>query len=113
MVPRAWNLHMYFLRVAIHIIGRRKRNPAEDFNFLIPCTCSSPMTMKNCADFFMLPSPVQKPIYILPSGRFLTNEKEAEPSVFIEEIRAGFDLPVEKIVLTGTELIDFQFLLLK
>jgi len=46
-------------------------------------------------------------------SRFRNNGKEAEPSLFIEEIRAGFDLPVEKIVLTGTALSDFQFLLLK
>jgi DNA helicase II / ATP-dependent DNA helicase PcrA len=46
-------------------------------------------------------------------SRFRNNGKEAEPSVFIEEIRAGFDLPVERMILSGQELTDFQFLLLK
>jgi DNA helicase-2/ATP-dependent DNA helicase PcrA len=45
--------------------------------------------------------------------RFLSNGKEAEPSVFIEELRAGFDFPFEKPVLTHAELSDFQFLLLQ
>jgi DNA helicase-2/ATP-dependent DNA helicase PcrA len=46
-------------------------------------------------------------------SRFRSNGKEAEPSVFIEEIRAGFDLPYEKADLTTQDLSDFQILLLQ
>ncbi len=45
-------------------------------------------------------------------SRFRNNGKEAEPSVFIEEIRSYFDLPIEKITLPVSELSEFQFLLL-
>jgi DNA helicase-2/ATP-dependent DNA helicase PcrA len=46
-------------------------------------------------------------------SRYRNNGKEAEPSLFIEEIRAGFELPFEKMILTGQELSDFQILLLQ
>ncbi|HEY4965367.1 MAG TPA: ATP-dependent DNA helicase, partial [Puia sp.] len=45
--------------------------------------------------------------------RFLKNGKEAEPSVFIEELRAGYDFPLEKPILTDAETSEFQFLLLQ
>ncbi len=46
-------------------------------------------------------------------SRFHKDGKDAEPSVFIEEIRAGFDLPVEKPVLSRQAVSDFQVLLLQ
>ena len=45
--------------------------------------------------------------------RFLKNGKEAEPSVFIEELRAGYEFPLEKPILTDAETSEFQFLLLQ
>src|SRR4029077_8890852 len=45
--------------------------------------------------------------------RFLKNGKEAEPSVFIEELREGYEFPLEKPVLTDTETSEFHFLLLQ
>ena len=46
-------------------------------------------------------------------SRFRSNGKEAEPSVFIEEIRSGFDLPIERVRLTGNDLADFEYLILR
>ena len=45
--------------------------------------------------------------------RFLKNGKEAEPSVFIEEIRSGFDIPLEKPALPDPDMSEFQFLILQ
>ena len=46
-------------------------------------------------------------------SRFHKDGKDAEASVFIEEIRAGFDLEVEKPVLSKQAMSDFQVLLLQ
>ena len=46
-------------------------------------------------------------------SRFRNNGKESEPSVFIAEIRAGFDLPFETPMPGGQTISDFQFLLLQ
>ena len=50
---------------------------------------------------------------VISYHRFLKNGKEAEPSVFIEEIRMGFELPTERPLLTEAETNEFQFLLLQ
>jgi DNA helicase-2/ATP-dependent DNA helicase PcrA len=62
--------------------------------------------------FYVAMTRAETHLYISYS-RFRNNGKEAEPSVFIEEIRSGFALPLEKPVLSENELSDFQFLLLK
>ena len=62
--------------------------------------------------FYVALTRAETHLYISYS-RFRNNGKEAEPSVFIEEIRAGFDLPFEKMILTHQELGAFQFLLLQ
>jgi DNA helicase II / ATP-dependent DNA helicase PcrA len=62
--------------------------------------------------FYVALTRAETHLYISYS-RFRNNGKEAEPSVFIEEIRSGFELPVEKPVLTTQALNDFQFLLLQ
>ncbi|MFI5124665.1 MAG: ATP-dependent helicase [Chitinophagales bacterium] len=46
-------------------------------------------------------------------SRFRNDGKDAEPSVFIEELRAGFELDTEKPVLSKQALSDFQILLLQ
>jgi DNA helicase II / ATP-dependent DNA helicase PcrA len=46
-------------------------------------------------------------------SRFRANGKEAEPSRFIEEIRSGFDLPLERPLLSAEDLNEFQYLLLQ
>ena len=62
--------------------------------------------------FYVAMTRAETHLYISYS-RFRNNGKEAEPSVFIEEIRSGFDLPLENPLLSENELSDFQFLLLK
>ena len=46
-------------------------------------------------------------------SRFRSNGKEAEPSVFVEEVRSYLELPIEKMSLSPSEISDFQSLLLK
>ncbi|HEY4153995.1 MAG TPA: ATP-dependent DNA helicase [Puia sp.] len=46
-------------------------------------------------------------------SRFRNDGKEAEPSVFIEELRAGFDLETEKPVPSRQAVSGFQLLLLQ
>jgi DNA helicase-2/ATP-dependent DNA helicase PcrA len=46
-------------------------------------------------------------------SRFLKDGKDAEPSVFIEELRSKFDLDTEKPVLPKQTITDFQVLLLQ
>ena len=62
--------------------------------------------------FYVALTRAETHLYISYS-RYRNNGKEAEPSLFIEEIRAGFVLPFEKMILTGQELSDFQILLLQ
>jgi DNA helicase II / ATP-dependent DNA helicase PcrA len=62
--------------------------------------------------FYVAITRAETHLYISYS-RFRNNGKEAEPSVFIEEIKSGFDLPFEKPVPTEQALSDFQFLLLQ
>jgi len=62
--------------------------------------------------FYVAITRAETHLYISYS-RFRNNGKEAEPSVFIAEIRAGFDLPFETPKPTEQALSDFQFLLLQ
>src|SRR5450432_1097989 len=62
--------------------------------------------------FYVAMTRAETHLYISFS-RFRNNGKEAEPSMFIEEIRTGFDLTVEKLELSVQDLSDFQFMLLK
>jgi len=62
--------------------------------------------------FYVAITRAETDLYISYS-RFRNNGKEAEPSVFIEEIRAGFDLPFETPVPSPQALSDFQFLILQ
>jgi DNA helicase-2/ATP-dependent DNA helicase PcrA len=62
--------------------------------------------------FYVALTRAETHLYISYS-RFRDNGKDSEPSLFIEEIRSGFELPVEKPVITEHALSDFQFLLLR
>ncbi len=62
--------------------------------------------------FYVAITRAETHLYISYS-RFRNNGKEAEPSVFIEEIRSGFDLPFETPSPTEHALSDFQYLLLQ
>jgi DNA helicase II / ATP-dependent DNA helicase PcrA len=62
--------------------------------------------------FYVAITRAETHLYISYS-RFRNNGKDAEPSVFVEELRAGFELPLEKPMLTEHELSEFEFLLLK
>ena len=62
--------------------------------------------------FYVAMTRAETNLYISYS-RFKNNGKETEPSVFVEEIRSGFELPTDKPMLTDDDLSDFQFLLLK
>ena len=62
--------------------------------------------------FYVAITRAETHLYISYS-RFRNNGKESEPSVFIEEIRRGFELPVDKVELKDQALSEFQFLLLQ
>ena len=62
--------------------------------------------------FYVAMTRAETHLYISFS-RFRNNGKDAEPSVFVEEIRAGFELPLEKPALTGDEVSEFQYLFLR
>jgi DNA helicase II / ATP-dependent DNA helicase PcrA len=62
--------------------------------------------------FYVAITRAETHLYISYS-RFRNNGKEAEPSVFIEEIKSGFELPFEKPVPSVQSVSDFQFLLLQ
>lgn len=62
--------------------------------------------------FYVAITRAETHLYISYS-HFRNNGKEAEPSIFIAEIRAGFELPFETPVPTEQALSDFQFLLLQ
>ncbi len=62
--------------------------------------------------FYVAITRAETHLYISYS-RFRKNGKEAEPSVFIEEIRSGFELPFERPVPSVQAVSDFQFLLLQ
>ena len=51
--------------------------------------------------------------FIFPLAVFGIMERKPNLLYFMEEIRTGFDLPIEKPVLVWQALSDFQFLLLQ
>ena len=90
----------------------KKKKPSGGFHFpdtLFISKSSDEEELRRL--FYVAITRAETHLYISYS-HFRNNGKEAEPSVFIEEIRAGFDLPVEKTTLTAQELSDFQYLIL-
>ena len=91
----------------------KKKKPGGGFYFPDTLFRSRPNEDEELRRLFYVAITRAETHLYLSYSRFRNNGKEAEPSVFIEEIRAGFDLPVEKISLTAQESGDFQFLLLR
>ena len=91
----------------------KKKKPGWGFHFPDTMFRSHPNEDEELRRlFYVVITRAETHLYISFS-RFRNNGKEAEPSVFIEEIRSSLDLPVEKIELSSQELSDFQFLLLR
>jgi len=91
----------------------KKKKPAGGFHFPDTLFNSIPNDEEELRRlFYVVITRAETHLYISFS-RFRNNGKEAEPSMFIEEIRTGFDLTVEKLELSVQDLSDFQFMLLK
>jgi DNA helicase II / ATP-dependent DNA helicase PcrA len=104
--------HVFFAGCNSHS-WEKKRKPGQGFQF--PDT----MTFSHSDDyeelrrlFYVALTRAETNLYISYS-RFRNNGKESEPSVFIEEILSGFELPVEKPTLSSHALSEFQYLLLR
>ena len=91
----------------------KKKKPSGGFSFPDTIFMSLPNDEEELRRLFYVAITRAETHLYISFSRFRSNGKEAEPSVFIEEIRAGLDLPVERVVLEGKDLTDFQYLLLK
>ncbi len=91
----------------------QKRKPGGGFHFPDTLFTSAPDDNEELRRLFYVALTRAETHLYISFSRFRNNGKEAEPSMFIEELRTGFDLPVEKMVLTTQQLTDFQYLLLK
>ena len=91
----------------------KKKKPGRGFNFPDTLFKSEPNEDEELRRLFYVAITRAETHLSLSYSRFRNNGKEAEPSLFIEEIRSGFDLPVEKMSLSVQESSDFQFLLLR
>jgi DNA helicase II / ATP-dependent DNA helicase PcrA len=91
----------------------KKKKPGSGFHFPDTLFSAVPQEEEELRRLFYVAITRAETHLFISYSRFRTNGKEAEPSVFIEEIRTGFDLPVEKPQLSNQELSEFQFLLLQ
>jgi DNA helicase II / ATP-dependent DNA helicase PcrA len=91
----------------------KKKKPGGGFHFPDTMFSSVPDDDEELRRLFYVALTRAETHLYISFSRFRNNGKDAEPSVFIEEIRTGFDMTVEKMVLTTQEVMDFQFLLLK
>jgi DNA helicase II / ATP-dependent DNA helicase PcrA len=91
----------------------KKRKPGGGFHFPDTMFKSLPNDDEELRRLFYVAITRAETHLFLSYSRFRNNGKESEPSVFIEEIRTGFDLPVERMSLTTQESSEFQYLLLK
>jgi DNA helicase-2/ATP-dependent DNA helicase PcrA len=91
----------------------KKKKPAMGFHFPDTMFASQSNDYEELRRLFYVALTRAETHLYISYSRFRNNGKESEPSVFIEEIRTGFDLPIEKPVLSGQALSDFQFLLLQ
>jgi DNA helicase-2/ATP-dependent DNA helicase PcrA len=90
----------------------KKRKPSSGFHFPDTLFLSQEKEKDNeelRRLFYVALTRAEAHLYISYS-RFRNDGKEAEPSVFIEELRAGSDLPFEKPVLSQAVVADFQVL---
>ncbi len=104
--------HVFFASCNSHI-WEKKKKPGGGFHFPDTMFRSEPKEDEELRRLFYVAVTRAETHLYLSFCRFRNNGKEAEPSLFIEEIRSGFDLPVEKMVLSAQQLSEFQFLLLK
>jgi DNA helicase-2/ATP-dependent DNA helicase PcrA len=91
----------------------KKKKPSGGFNFPDTLFISPGSDEEELRRLFYVALTRAETHLYISFSRFRNNGKEAEPSLFIEEIRAGFDLPFEKMELTAQDLSDFQFLILQ
>ena len=104
--------HVFFAGCNSHI-WEKKKKPGNGFHFPDTMFRTEPNEDEELRRLFYVAITRAETHLYLSFCRFRNNGKEAEPSLFIEEIRSGFDLPVEKMVLSAGELSNFQFLLLQ
>jgi DNA helicase II / ATP-dependent DNA helicase PcrA len=104
--------HVFFASCNSHI-WEKKKKPGGGFHFPDTMFRSEPKEDEELRRLFYVAITRAETHLYLSFCRFRNNGKEAEPSLFIEEIRSGFDLPIEKMVLSAQQLSEFQFLLLK
>jgi DNA helicase II / ATP-dependent DNA helicase PcrA len=90
-----------------------KRKPSGGFLFPDTMFVTNPHEDEELRRLFYVAITRAETNLYISFSRFKNNGKEAEPSVFVEEIRSYLDTPVEKMMLGPAELSDFQFLLLK
>jgi DNA helicase-2/ATP-dependent DNA helicase PcrA len=104
--------HVFFAGCNSHY-WEKKSNRNKGFHFpdtLFLATVNDDEELRRL--FYVALTRAETHLYI-SYHRFLKNGKEAEPSVFIEELRADFEFPLEKPILTNADLSEFQFLLLQ
>src|SRR4029077_18479601 len=91
----------------------KKKKPGSGFYFPDTLFRSVPNDEEELRRLFYVAVTRAETHLYISFSRFRSNGKEAEPSVFVEEIRTGFDLPLEKPVLSPNAMSEFQFLLLQ
>jgi DNA helicase-2/ATP-dependent DNA helicase PcrA len=104
--------HVFFAGCNSHY-WEKKRSPGHGFHFpdtLLQSDVKDDEELRRL--FYVALTRAETHLYI-SYYRFQKNGKEAEPSVFIEELRAGYEFPTERPTLTAAETSEFQFLLLQ
>jgi DNA helicase II / ATP-dependent DNA helicase PcrA len=104
--------HTFFAGCNSHS-WEKKKKPGPGFHFPDTMTISHSNEYEELRRLFYVALTRAETHLYISYSRFRNNGKESEPSVFIEEIRSGFEWPVEKPVLTKHALSDFQYLLLQ
>ena len=101
-----------FFAGAIASLWEKKRRPGGGYKFPDTMFASQPTP----ADdeelrrlFYVVLTRAEKHLYI-SFAKFRNDGKELEPSMFIAEILEEHDLPIEKIVLTEEQQIEFELL---
>ena len=104
--------HVFFAGCNSHN-WEKKKKPGSGFHFPDTLFRSVPNDEEELRRLFYVAVTRAETHLYISFSRFRSNGKEAEPSVFVEEIRTGFDLPLEKPVLSPNAMSEFQFLLLQ